>query len=152
MTSLHQRPAIPEDAETLADLRIRAMRPSLERIGRFDPIGARQRFLAGFRPDETQVLTEGDRILGVVVVRAHPDHLYLDHLYIDPAAQGRGLGRQVLDDLKHRSREAGLPIRLITLNDSPAADFYRNNGFHETDRDALDTRFEWAAHWAMTEG
>ena len=146
----HTRPATPADAQALADLRVRAMRPSLEKIGRFDPKGARDRFLANFRPEDTQVLVDGDLILGVIVVRLHPDHLYLDHLYVDPSAQGLGLGRKVLTDLKTRARAAGMPIRLIALNDSSAAEFYRTNGFRETDRDALDTRFEWSPHRVET--
>ena len=36
------------DGEALASLRVAAMRESLERIGRFDPQRARQRFLATF--------------------------------------------------------------------------------------------------------
>lgn len=138
------RPATPADAEALADLRVRAMRPILERIGRFDPVRARDRFLNSFRPEDTQVLTDGDRILGVVVVRVRPDHLYLDHLYIDPMAQGHGLGHQVLGDLKRAARTAERPIRLIALSDTRAAAFYRANGFQEVSRDALDTLYEWS--------
>jgi hypothetical protein len=33
------------DGQALADLRVDAMRESLERIGRFDPVRARERFL-----------------------------------------------------------------------------------------------------------
>lgn len=50
------RKAQASDAEALADLRARAMRPSLEAVGRFDPVRARKRFLDGFVPDQTQVL------------------------------------------------------------------------------------------------
>ena len=40
--------AVQSDAEVLVDIRIAAMRKSLERIGRFDPQRARERFLASF--------------------------------------------------------------------------------------------------------
>ena len=39
--------AEPSDFESLVALRIEAMRESLERIGRFDPVRARERFLSG---------------------------------------------------------------------------------------------------------
>ncbi|RMN79860.1 hypothetical protein ALQ56_05513, partial [Pseudomonas syringae pv. papulans] len=37
----------PEDFETLVAIRIEAMRESLERVGRFDPVRARERFREG---------------------------------------------------------------------------------------------------------
>lgn len=35
------------DAEALVALRIRALRESLERLGRFDPVRSRERFFVG---------------------------------------------------------------------------------------------------------
>lgn len=43
--------ASPDDAEALATLRVEVMRESLERIGRFDPVRASERFLTGFSPE-----------------------------------------------------------------------------------------------------
>jgi hypothetical protein len=68
------------EADVLADIRLEAMRPSLEAVGRFDPVRARARFLDGFIPEDTQVLCVGGRTAGFQVVRRRPDHLYLDHL------------------------------------------------------------------------
>jgi hypothetical protein len=42
--------AKPEEGNALAELRVEAMRESLERIGRFDPSRARERFLSGISP------------------------------------------------------------------------------------------------------
>ncbi len=47
-------PASADDAEALVTIRIAAMRESLERIGRFDPQRARDRFLSGFEPALTR--------------------------------------------------------------------------------------------------
>ena len=75
-----------EDAPLLADLRVAAMRPSLEAAGRFDPERARARFMDTFDPSVTwHVLHEGQRV-GVVVVRHQPDGMLLDHLYIEPGS------------------------------------------------------------------
>jgi hypothetical protein len=75
--------AEPGDAEALVALRILAMRESLERIGRFDPVRARERFLSGFSPRHTRhILVDGERA-GFVVVKPDGDGLTLDHLYID---------------------------------------------------------------------
>jgi hypothetical protein len=62
-------PATAGDAEALVALRIAAMRASLERIGRFDPGRARERFLAGFSPAHTRhIVVAGERV-GFVVVK-----------------------------------------------------------------------------------
>ena len=90
---VHLTPVSADDAEALVALRIAAMRESLERIGRFDPQRARERFLSGFDPARTRhVVVDGHRV-GFVVTTPQTEWLSLDHLYIDPAHQGRGLGR-----------------------------------------------------------
>lgn len=136
-------PAFAEDAEHLAAIRVEAMRPSLEAVGRFDPERARDRLLASFRPDDTRVIRQDDQVAGFFVVRRQADHLYLDHLYLAPAFQGRGIGRYVIERLKTEARALALPIRLVALNGSPANAFYLSCGFVRGGADALDTRYEW---------
>lgn len=43
-------PAVAADVDALGALRIAAMRESLQRIGRFDPVRARECFAATFDP------------------------------------------------------------------------------------------------------
>jgi GNAT superfamily N-acetyltransferase len=91
------RPASTEDAEALVALRIEAMRESLERIGRFDPSRARERFLAGFSPEHTHhVLLDGERVGFFVLKPSESAGLLLDHLYVHPRHQGKGVGASVL--------------------------------------------------------
>ena len=73
------------EPSSLAAIRVEAMRPSLEAIGRFDPERARNRFLETYNANDTQVVHVGGDLIGFYVVRKRPDHLYLDHLYIRPA-------------------------------------------------------------------
>lgn len=81
--------ASADDLDALVALRIDAMRESLERIGRFDPARARERFARGFDPTRTwHVLRDGKRV-GFFVVKPHPEGLLLDHLYVQPTHQGQ---------------------------------------------------------------
>lgn len=144
MTALHLRPATRAEGPHLAELRVAAMRPSLEAIGRFDPERARNRFLDSFDPGATQVCLVGGAVAGFLVLRVRPDHLYLDHLYLAPAHQGCGLGRAAVEHAKDRARGAGLPLRLMALRGSPANDFYRAQGFRQTGEEPLDILYEWA--------
>ncbi len=62
-TSVTLQAASDADAEDLAVLRMRAMQPSLEHLGRFDPQRARARFLDGFCAAHTRhVLRGGTRV------------------------------------------------------------------------------------------
>ncbi|UJW83927.1 GNAT family N-acetyltransferase [Devosia sp. SL43] len=135
--------ALEADAELLAGIRVEAMRPSLEAVGRFDLERARDRFLKSFRPDDTQIICEGEAVVGFYVVQRHSDHLYLDHLYVTAQYQGRGVGRRIIDELKVEATMSTLPIRLTALNGSPANSFYQKCGFRVVSTDALDTIYEW---------
>lgn len=78
------------------------MKESLERIGRFDPVRARERFVVGFEPSATRhIVVTGQRV-GFVVVKARPADLLLDHLYLRPMTQGRGIGSAVLLETTRR--------------------------------------------------
>ncbi|WP_420337802.1 GNAT family N-acetyltransferase [Roseibium sp.] len=131
------------DAEGLAALRVEAMRPSLEAAGRFDSLRARDRFLSTFCAADTKIIRLEGAVVGFFVVRRNTDHIYLDHLYVTSACQGRGIGRSIVDDVQAEARLAGLPVRLMALNGSPANSFYQACGFKTVSKDALDTYYEW---------
>ena len=132
-----------EDAERLAGLRVAAMRPSLEAIGRFDVARARARLLDGFDPAATWLIRYKNQLAGFFVVRAREDHLLLDHLYVDPTFQGEGLGRAAVTYVQTRARRANLPVQLAALRDSTANAFYLSCGFRQTGADALDVFYIW---------
>jgi GNAT superfamily N-acetyltransferase len=126
-------------------LRIDAMRESLERLGRFDPQRARERFLAAFEPALTRhVVVDGERV-GFVVVRAQDDGLLLDHLYILPFAQGRRIGAAVVAHVLDEADAQGLPVRVGALRESAANAFYVRHGFVLTRVSEWDNHYERAA-------
>ena len=126
---IHYEAATAADAEDLVAIRIAAMRESLERIGRFDAQRARDRFLAGFEPALTRHVVVGDSRVGFVVVRPQDDGLLLDHLYIEPTAQGRGIGAAVMADVLADADARGLRVRVGALRESAANRFYERHGF-----------------------
>lgn len=127
-----------EDAESLVALRIAAMQESLTRIGRFDPLRARDRFLAGFEPSLTQhIVWQGQRV-GFVVVKPQDNALLLDHLYIHPDAQGRGIGSEVLYKVFSRANASSQAVRVGALRESASNQFYQRHGFVLTDSGEFD--------------
>jgi ribosomal protein S18 acetylase RimI-like enzyme len=109
------------------------MRASLERIGRFDEARARARFLSSFEPASTRHIEANGERIGFVVVTVHPDHLSLDHFYVQPASQNLGAGAAVLDCLFTEADHAGMDIRVGALKQSDSNRFYARHGF-EFDR------------------
>lgn len=137
--------ATDEDGVSLADLRVAAMRESLEAVGRFEPERARARFLNSFDPKATfRVLSNLEQV-GFYVLREREDYLWLDHFYIAPKFHGRGVGGQVMEIFKTIARDRQKPIRLGALKDSRANSFYRNHGFVEQERKEWDIYYEWDA-------
>lgn len=129
------------DFEELAALRIAAMRPSLEHLGRFDPMRARERLWQSFYPEHTQfILVDGQRA-GFHTLRPVEGGLYLNHLYIHPRWQGGGIGSQVLRHLLARADALRQPVSLCALRDSPANAFYQRHGFVQTRVDEPDIHY-----------
>ena len=129
------------DFEELVALRIEAMRESLERIGRFDPVRARERFSAGFSPQHTRHILLGGERVGFVVVKPQGDALLLDHLYINPDAQGRGIGSAVLARVFVEADAEAQQLRVGALRDSDANRFYVRHGFQLVEQGEYDNYY-----------
>lgn len=130
------------DFEALVALRITAMRPSLERVGRFDALRARERFRAGFNPQYTRhILFHGERAGFVVVKPQDTRHLLLDHFYLHPAFQGQGIGTAALRMIMAEADTLGLALRVGALRDSDANRFYLRHGFRLVEEDEFDSYY-----------
>jgi GNAT superfamily N-acetyltransferase len=137
-SSFRFAPAVAEDFDALADLRIEAMRESLERIGRFDPMRARERLRSSFSPEHTRHIVLGAERVGFVVVRPEGEGLLLDHLYIRPGFQRRGIGGAVLEKVFVEADAAGLALRVGALRGSDSNRFYQRHGFQQVDQGEWD--------------
>jgi GNAT superfamily N-acetyltransferase len=134
-------PAAADDAEALVALRIAAMRDSLEQLGRFDPDRARDRFLATYAPAHGRwVIVDGARA-GFVQLRPDDAGLKLDHCYITPAWQGRGIGSAVLRALLAEADAQALDLRLDALRGSASQRFYQRHGFRQEAESAWDIHY-----------
>ena len=127
-----------DDFEELLELRIAAMRESLERLGRFDPERARARLRQSFYPAETRFIVLNDQRIGFYTFRRVDDCFYLDHLYVHPRCQSQGIGAVVLRQLLAVADTAQLPVRLNALRESAANRFYQRHGFKKISEDEWD--------------
>ena len=117
------RRATPEDAEAVGGifLRTRDLMTYLPRI----PDEDRPK-LGGWIVERHEVwVAEED---GTVVGFAGLDPGKLEHLYVDPETQNRGLGAELLQQAK-RLQPEGLQLWAFQKNDG-ARRFYERHGFH----------------------
>nr|WP_232906008.1 MULTISPECIES: GNAT family N-acetyltransferase [Pseudomonas syringae group] len=131
----------PEDFEALVAMRIEAMRESLERVGRFDPVRARERFREGFSAPDTRYIEVADNRVGFVVVKALADGLVLDHLYIKPDAQGQGTGSAVLRQVFAEADATSSTLRVGALKESDSNRFYLRHGFQLVESGEFDNYY-----------
>jgi GNAT superfamily N-acetyltransferase len=141
---LSLQPVVAGDFEEMLALRIDAMRPSLERVGRFDFARSRERLSAGFFPQYMQhILLDGERV-GFFTLKPEGDTaLRLDHLYLRSNASGQGIGAWVLRRVLAEARACGLAVRLTALKESDANRFYVRHGFVLQGEEGVDLHYEW---------
>lgn len=132
------RSAEPADLEAIVELRATVMRPDLERLGRFDEHRVRQRLRDAFSPQHTSVIVADGAFAGCVAVRPAEDARWLEHFYLDPRLQGRGLGSAVLRTLLARTDADDVLVRLNVLQGSAARRLYERHGFTVEAQDPVD--------------
>lgn len=130
------RRAVEHDVDAIRDLVDAAYVGYTELIGR-TPLPMLTDFAVTIATDDVWVLDTAGSIVGVIVLMARQDHLWLDNVAIVPAAQGRGLGRRLLGHAEDEARRLGLSeIRLLTNEryvDNIA--MYTRHGYRETHRE-----------------
>ncbi|MEU3255351.1 GNAT family N-acetyltransferase [Streptomyces sp. NPDC006997] len=106
------RPAVAADVPAVRAVTDAAYHPYLARIG-VVPRPVRADHAADVAAG--RVFVTGTPVVGLVVLRAYPDHLFLDSVAVHPDAHGTGVGRRLLRFVDARARALGLPeIRLYT--------------------------------------
>ncbi|WP_223778076.1 GNAT family N-acetyltransferase [Streptomyces sp. 135] len=136
--SWNLRPAKTADIEIIAELRATVMRADLERLGRFDPHRVRRRLRDSFSAEHTSVIETDGAFAGCVTLRPAEGGHWLEHFYLAPHRQGRGLGSAVLGTLLERTDAEGSTVRLDVLRGSAARRLYERHGFTVEDEDPVD--------------
>ncbi|MET8586306.1 GNAT family N-acetyltransferase [Streptomyces collinus] len=132
------RPASETDVEAVAELRAVVLRADLVRLGRYDENRVRQRLRDGFAAAHTWVIETSGAFAGCVSLRPAGDAHWLEHFYLAPHAQGRGVGGAVLRGLLERCDRDRTLVRLNVLRGSPARRLYERHGFAVEAEDAVD--------------
>lgn len=129
------RPARPGEAPRLAAIVAASYAPWVPVIGQ-PPAPMQDDYAARIAAGQAWVLEVEGAPVGLVVIERAADHLLLDNIAVDPARQGRGDGRAMLDFVEAEAQRLGLAeVRLYT-NALMARNIalYARRGYAKTER------------------
>jgi ribosomal protein S18 acetylase RimI-like enzyme len=107
----------------------------IERLGR-EPSTMSDDYGRHIADGTVWVYVEDDVVLGILVLLDKPDHLHLDNVAVAPAAQGRGVGRALIDFAENEARRRGFREVRLTTNPHMRENLamYPRLGYRETGR------------------
>ncbi len=133
------RPATPADAARIGAVAHAAYAGYVPRIGR-PPAPMLADFAAAIAAGRVVVIGSDGGIDGYMIAWPQPDAYFIDNVAVDPARQGRGLGRALIEHAVAAARRLDLPaVRLYTnvmMTENLA--LYARLGFVETHRATED--------------
>ncbi len=125
---LTSRPCQPSDREFVYRVVEGTLRPLVSAYHTWDPARFEDNFVRSWRDKLIVLAAQQGRPVGVVSFDPTPDdHLYINNLYLQPAAHGRGWGGWLLSWLERQSK--GRPVRLHVWENNPAVGFYQRHGY-----------------------
>ncbi|MBA1144842.1 GNAT family N-acetyltransferase [Mesorhizobium neociceri] len=129
-SSIRFRPAERADAAAIGDIVRAAYAKWVPLIGR-EPLPMRADYDKAVAEHPFDLAVEGDRMVGMLETMPTDDHLWIENVCVTPQAQGRGIGRLLLERAEQKALEAGRPeLRLLT-NGAFAANvlLYKRHGY-----------------------
>lgn len=135
--ALLMRRALAADADAVRRLVHAAYRHYEPLLGR-TPMPMLTDYDVAVREHEVWVLETADGIIAAVLeLIERPNHLWIDNVAVDPAWQGKGLGRKLLGFADDECRRRGLPELGLLTNERYVANIamYERYGYRETGRE-----------------
>lgn len=130
------RTATPADSATITALVRAAYARWVPVIGR-EPRPMQADYAAALLVHRIDLLHAGEHCVGLIEMRLHDDHVWIENIAVDPQWQGRGHGRQLLAHAETLARANGMAnLRLLT-NAAFASNvaLYERGGFVVTHRE-----------------
>jgi GNAT superfamily N-acetyltransferase len=136
------RPATQDDYTFLWELHRTAMRPYVEATWGWDEVWQADYFRTHLVLARCQIIQSAGVDVGVLVVEAQSDRVFLELIAVLPAYQRAGVGTAVVRHVLSQATGQGLPVALHVLKVNPARVLYERLGFVVTG--------ETATHYLMS--
>jgi GNAT superfamily N-acetyltransferase len=138
------RSADIEDLAFARQIYFETMRYITDQLPDFDAAQHAARFAERFLPQEVCIIVRGGKDIGWLQVQEANTEIFLKQIFLEPTAQGQGIGSRLLLDLADRARRANKPLRLGVVKLNPAVRLYQRHGFAITGEDAFKYYMEKA--------
>ena len=141
MNGLTLRKATPNDSDFAYCARKAAFKEYVEKVSTWDEDEQRQLHEQRFGSQDFRGINLAGTDVGIMAVDVAPDCVKVNQLFLLPAHQAMGIGRECMLLIMGEARRLGLPVRLRVLKVNPRAlAFYLRLGFTrigETDTHVL---------------
>jgi N-acetylglutamate synthase-like GNAT family acetyltransferase len=108
------RRAGPADAAAIRDLTRAVYAKWIATVGR-EPLPMQADYDAAVVNHWIDLWEDGGRLVALIEMMPHSDHLCVENIAVAEDRQGRGMGRMLVDHASFVAQEAGLPeLRLLT--------------------------------------
>ena len=135
MARMILRKATAPDADAIRRIVTAAYGPLADRMDK-PPMPMLDDYPARVAEGVVDVLVDGEIVLGMIILVDQPDALMLENVAVAPEAQGRGVGRRLIDHAEAEAqRRGGSLIRLYTHATMVENQrMYAHLGYTETER------------------
>lgn len=132
------RRARTEDAPAVTALVRSTYGKYVARIGR-EPKPMTADYHAAIAAHQLWVLEEADALVAVLELIPAADHMLIENVAVEPARQGRGIGRRLMAFAEAEARRHGLSEMRLYTNDHFTENLalYARLGYRETHREPL---------------
>ena len=129
------RAAVPADLPAIAAIVEAAYSPYIARMGK-KPGPMLDDYAARIRDGEATVLEAEGRVLGLLVLIDQPEALLLDNVAVAEAAQGRGIGKRLVEHAEAEARRRGYRAIALYTHETMTENvaIYTKLGYRETGR------------------
>jgi GNAT superfamily N-acetyltransferase len=133
------RPATASDAAAVTACVHAAYRHYIARIGK-PPGPMLEDYAEVIRDLQVHVVERDARVIGVLVLADAEGGLFIDNVAVEPAAQGTGVGRALLEFAEDEARRRGLSLIALSTHEKMTENqaLYSRIGYVEFDRRVTD--------------
>ncbi len=111
--------------------------------GKWFEENTRTELYRGIKDDEFSAIYLAGTRIGAISLLKHDTHYQIEHLYINPNYQSRGIGTKVVNYVISMAQSENLPVRLIVLLPNPAKALYERLGFVVTETSTVKHFMEY---------
>ena len=123
------RPATQADHQFVYEVKKAALGPYIEQVFGWDEAVQQAFHAEEYHVETTQIVLHDGQPAGWVASHQEYQSLIVEHLYLLPEYQGKGIGNQLLATVLAEADAQGCIVKLDVLKVNPARRLYERNGF-----------------------